>query len=287
MQIAIDIKNTKKDIQRAYNRSAKTYADAAIIYQEVGRRLLSRLEYTRLDPKVILDAGCGLGNFSQELALLYPNAHIIALDFAENMIQFGKKEAIHRIVGDVEVLPLGSESVDLIFANQLIPDVLNITGLLEEFHRVLRTEGAFYFSSLGPDSFKEIKQAWATVDTYGHMHEMGDLHHLGDALLSHQFIQPVIDMEQIVLHYREPQRLLRDIKEQGGYNIHPIRRKGLMGQDALAYLHKGLEAQCNAEGKIPLTYEVVYGHAWRGEKKSMYNAETGETYISLDMLKRR
>ncbi len=279
--------NKKSDIQRAFNKAAETYANAAVVYQEIGQRLLSRLEYTLLDPQVILDAGCGLGNFSEILALRYPNAQIIALDFSENMLKNNTcHKDIHKILGDMEKLPLLSESIDLIFANQSIQDVTHISALFQEFHRVLRPQGALYFSTLGPDSFKELKNAWAIVDTYGHVNELHDLHNLGDELLTQQFIQPVIDMEYITVHYPTPKILLKDLKEQGSYNIHPIRRTGLMGQDALAYLYRGLEEQRNDSGKIPMTYEVVYGHAWRGERKAKYNAETGETFISVDMLRR-
>lgn len=276
----------KNDIQLAYNKAAETYAEAAVIYREIGLRLFSRLDYMNLDPAFILDAGCGLGDFSKDLAQRYPKAQVIALDFSEEMIQkAGKNPDYMKILGDMEKLPLPSESVDMIFANQSIHDVVDTAVLFHEFHRVLKPDGALLFSCLGPDSLKELKAAWAIVDTYGHVNIPKDLHHLGDELLSSQFLQPVVDAEYITVNYKEPMLLLKDLKAQGSYNGHPVRRRGLMGQDALEYLLRGLEEQRDQNGKIPLTYEVIYGHAWRGEKKLPYNRETGETFISLDMLK--
>jgi malonyl-CoA O-methyltransferase len=279
-----------KDIQQAFNKSAKTYAQAAVLYQATGERLLSRLDYMRCEPQIILDAGCGLGNFSAQLADRYPEAQVIALDFSEKMIHEGKKLSASLsdrwLMGDMEKLPLQRESVDMIFANQSIQDAEDIAALFCEFHRVLKPGGVLLFSTLGPDTLKELKAAWACVDTYGHVNECRDLHILGDALLSQQFAQPVVDREEMVLHYRNPQSLLKDLKEQGSYNIHPVRRRGLMGVDAHEYLLNALEQQRQENEKITLTYEVLYGHAWREEKKSHYDAKTGEVVITLDKLRR-
>ena len=279
-----------KDIQQAFNKAAKTYKNSAVICQATGERLLSRLDYMRCDPQVILDVGCGLGQYSMALAERYPKAQVVALDFAEKMIQEGQKlqtQPTHSwLIGNMTSLPFSAESVDMIFANQSIQDIENLSQLFKEFHRILRPNGVLLFATLGPDSFKELKAAWACVDTYGHINELKDLHILGDGLMSQQFMQPVMDKEEMSLHYREPQKLMNDLKEQGSYNIHPLRRRGLMGIDALDYLFEHLEKQSKEAGKIALTYEVIYGHAWRGEKKSQYNAETGETFISLDKLRR-
>ena len=248
---------------------------------------MARLDYTHLDPQIILDAGCGLGNFSHHLAHRYPKAQVISIDFAEQMIRTGKEEfySLNGLLGDIEKLPFQAESMDMIFANQSVHDT-DSALLFKEFHRVLKPGGVLFFSSLGPDSLKELKMAWECVDTYGHVNEKKDMHDLGDELLRAQFAQPVVDSEYITVHYKDPRRLLNDLKEQGSYNNHRLRRTGLMGKDAMEYLLRGLEEQRNEEGKIPMTYEVIYGHAWRGENKPFYNAETGETFISVDMLRR-
>lgn len=276
-----------KDIQLAFNKAAHTYADAAFLYRTTGERLLARLDYMVCNPRVILDAGCGLGNFSKELFERYPQAQVISLDFAEKMIEVGKKEIVSNwVVGNMLQLPLLSESVDMIFANQSIQDVEDVPELFRQFYRALKPGGVLLFSTLGPDTLKELKVAWSSVDTYGHIPEWKDLHVLGDALLSQRFMQPVVDREEMVVHYKEPAVLLKDLKEQGSYNIHPIRRKGLMGVDARDYLFYHLEQQ-KKDNKIAVTYEVVYGHAWRGESRSEFNAQTGETSFSIDKLRRK
>jgi malonyl-CoA O-methyltransferase len=306
-----------KDIQMAFNKAAHTYAEAAFLYRATGERLLARLDYMLCKPGVILDAGCGLGNFSNQLAERYPQAQIVSIDFAEKMIALGKSNLISNIdihaqplsfqqdareadeatedsigkrinwvVGNMTQLPLLPESVDMIFANQSIQDIEDVTELFRDFHRILKPGGVLLFSTLGPDTLKELKAAWACVDTYGHIREWKDLHVLGDALLTQRFMQPVVDREEMVVHYKDPARLLQDLKEQGSYNVHPIRRKGLMGVDARDYLFYHLEQQ-KKDGKIAMTYEVVYGHAWRGESRSEFNAKTGETVITLDKLRRK
>lgn len=272
------------DVQRAYNKAAKTYTEAATVYHEIGRRLLSRLDYIAFKPQVILDAGCGTGYCTSLLQERYPNAEIIGLDIAEKMLQ--SAVGVDKVLSNMEHLPLLPESIDMIIANQSIHEMgkTAFPAIFKEFHRVLRPQGVLFFSCLGPDSLKELKAAWAIVDTYTHVHDFPDMHDLGDQLFTQQFLQPVVDLERITVQYADPMQLLGDLKAQGSFITHPRRRSGLMGQDALEYLLRGLNEQRNAAQKIPLTYEVIYGHAWRGEKKSMQAGS--EVFIPVEKIKR-
>lgn len=285
-------------IKNAYAKAAKSYEQAATLYQETGQRLLERLDYIRIDPKIIIDVGCGLGQDAHHLAERYPQAQIIALDLCQAMLELpiatritnginSNSSSIQRIQSDMQYMPFSSESIDMIYANQSIQDVLDMKKLFQEFHRVLRPGGVLFFTTLGPDTLKELRQAWACVDTYSHINPLPDLHHIGDALLAQRFTQPVVDSEQITVHYRDPMQLLNDLKAQGSYHIGPRQRRGLMGLDARDVLIENLESQRLENGKIPLTYEVIYGHAWRDKTQFTQDHSTGEVAISLDSLRRR
>lgn len=279
-----------KIIQQAYTKTVKTYAQAATLYQETGRRLLERLDYILIDPKIIIDAGCGLGQDTHHLAERYPQAQIIAFDLCEAMLKFrinSTKSSVQYLQSDMQAMPFSSESVDMIYANQSIHDVSDMKALFQEFHRVLRPGGVLFFTTLGPDTLKELRHAWACVDTYSHINPLPDLHHIGDALLAQRFTQPVVDSEHITVHYRKPMQLLMDLKAQGSYHTGPRQRRGLMGLDARDVLLENLENQRLDNGKIPLTYEVIYGHAWRDKTQFTQDHSTGEVTISLDSLRRR
>lgn len=285
-------------IEKIYTKTVKTYEQAATIYQETGRRLLERLDYIRIDPKIIIDVGCGLGQDALYLAERYPQAQIVALDLCKAMLQFdaelpaekvinSTQSSIQLIQSDMQCMPFITESVDMIYANQSIQDVPDMKKLFQEFYRVLRPGGVLFFTTLGPDTLKELRQAWACVDTYSHINPLPDLHHIGDALLAQRFTQPVVDSEQITVHYREPMQLLNDLKAQGSYHTGPRQRRGLMGIDARDVLIESLEKQRLDNNKIPLTYEVIYGHAWRDKTQFTQDHSTGEVAISLDSLRRR
>jgi malonyl-CoA O-methyltransferase len=92
------------------------------------------------------------------------------------------------------------------------------------------------------------------------------MHDIGDALIRAGFSAPVLDVERYTLTYDDIKSLMRDLKNIGAHNATDGRARGLLGRGFLAKLAAGYEV-FRAEGKLPATYEVVYGHAWRAEDK--------------------
>ena len=274
----------KKLIRQAFDKSAKDYESVAKIQLEIGKRLFERLEYFKFEPKRILDLGCGSGVFTRMLRKKYPKAQVYGLDAAFNMLSQAKQKKSWRTKfalfnGDIEHLPFASGCFDLIFSNQVIHWVNSRQVLFAEIKRVLSNEGVFLFTTLGPDTFLEIKQAWQHSDC-AHVNEFVDMHDVGDVLLDNKFIDPVMDMEKITLHYTSVEKLVADLKAQGVKNIHANRSKGLMGKQSWQrFLSQYPQAQT---GAYPLTYEVVYGQACgSGSRKS---SETLETRIPISQL---
>lgn len=275
--------NINQEIRDAFNSAAITYTDAAKVQCEIGRRLLARLDYFKINPRFILDLGCGPGVLTSLLQARYPDACVVGLDLAFLMLQQAKSSHPLLVHADMCALPFNFGSFDLVFANQVIHWAPCFKSLLQEIHRVMRIDGCFMFSTLGPDTMDELKQAFAAIDGYAHTHDFVDMHERGDALLAAQFIDPVMDMEHLTVHYQKPQDLLWSIKAQGVRNLHEQRRLGLMGKVAWGRLLGALEAQKTPEGQYPLTYEVIYGHAWKGAQQ---RNDDGETFFSLDGLLR-
>lgn len=278
------------EVCNTFNKHATEYEQAAKIQHEIGRRLFARLDYLKINPRYILDLGCGTGFFSLQLKKKYPKAEIIALDLAAQMLLEAKKKQgwWHNrwplINGDMRSLPFASGSFDLVFANQAIHWTHSLVLVMRELNRVMNNQACLMFSTLGPDTFKELKQAWGRADKHAHTNEFADMHDVGDWLLKERFLDPVVDMEYITVHYDNLKSLLTNLKAQGVRNINPKRNEGLTGKDRWLAFETAFQALCTEEGYCPLTYEVIYGHAWKGGGRLI--DEGLETLIPIDQIHR-
>ncbi len=275
------------EISKAFTQQASNYEQAAKVQHEIGQRLLERLHYLKIQPQYILDLGCGPGVFSRELALLYPKARIIGLDLATGMLCEARKKQSWRckwslVAADMNHLPFPTGFFDLIFANQVI-HWGSLEQVLRELNRVMKANACFMFTTLGPDTFKELKHSWLAADTHTHVNFFADMHDVGDILLNEYFLDPVMDMEWLTVHYTSLMHLVKTLKKQGVRNIHPSRNLGLTGKTAWRIFEEQYAQLKTNNGKYPLTYEVVYGHAWKGDRQK---TETGvETFVPLTSIK--
>ena len=135
-----------------------------------------------------------------------------------------------------------------------------------EWRRVLNVGGLASFTTFGPDTLREIRKAFARADGFTHTNRFIDMHDLGDMLVHAGFADPVMDMEHITVTYAQPEALLRELKNLGASNATRGRSHGLMGRTRWHKMLRALEAM-RQDGRIPATFEVVYGHAWKGEPK--------------------
>jgi malonyl-CoA O-methyltransferase len=280
----------KNEISKAFNKHAKDYERAAKVQQEIGSRLFERLQYLKITPKRILDLGCGPGNFSRELAVLYPKAQIFGLDLAQEMLAEAKKKQNWRrkwslIAADMQSMPFAAGLFDLVFANQVIHWGEPLDQVFRELNRVMNVNGCLMFTTLGPDTFKELNASWSGVDSFAHANEFPDMHDIGDCLMSEQFLEPVVDMELLSVHYDTLPKLIRSLKSQGVKNINPQRNQGLTSKGSWQQFVKNYTALLTANKKYPLTYEVVYGHAWKGEQHKTVSGV--EVMIPVSQIHRR
>ncbi|WP_058440135.1 malonyl-ACP O-methyltransferase BioC [Legionella brunensis] len=283
--------NLKLEICNTFNKHATEYEQAAKIQNEIGQRLFERLDYLKINPRYILDLGCGPGLFTLQLKKKYPDAEIIGLDIAKNMlIEAKKKQGWWRnkwslINGDMTSLPFATGTFDLIFANQTIHWTQPLSQVIRELNRVMNNQGCLMFSTLGPDTFKELKQAWLAADNYAHTNEFSDMHDVGDCLLKERFLDPVVDMELLTVHYDNLKKLLTNLKAQGVRNINQKRNEGLTGKHSWQIFEEAYQVLRTKGGKYPLTYEVVYGHAWKGEQHLVDGGT--ESFIPISQIQRR
>jgi malonyl-CoA O-methyltransferase len=278
----------KAAARRAFDAAAGGYDDVAVLQREIGSRMLERLGYIRLQPQRVLDLGCGTGLSLDGLAKRYRRAEVIGLDFAHGMLARARKRGhwFNRprlLCADAERLPLADDSVDLIFSNATLQWVNDLDATFRELLRVLRPGGLLLFSTFGPDTLKELRDAWATVDRYAHVSPFLDMHDIGDALVRARFADPVMDAEHMTLTYAHLHGLMRDLKQLGARNALSARPRGLTGRRRLAALAQAYEAK-RCDGRLPATYEVVHGHAWVTAKAQRQFATADGVAIPLDAI---
>lgn len=268
----------KQQMRRAFEHAAAEYDAAAVLQQEIAGRLLERLEYIRLAPPRVLDAGCGTGICLPGLRRRYPRAEIHALDIAGNMLQQARRKQgwwrrwwrpVRFVCGDVESLPFADASLDLVFSNLTLQWCPRPDAAFREFHRVLRPGGLLLFSSFGPDTLKELRSSWAEVDSTPHVNRFPDMHDVGDALVRTGFAEPVMDMEMLTLTYPDVMAIMRDLKSIGAHNVNQGRARGLTGKAGLQRMRTAYETFRQPDGRLPVSYEVVYGHAWQAPEAAV------------------
>jgi malonyl-CoA O-methyltransferase len=275
-------------VRRSFDRAATTYDAAAVLHAEVRGNLLARLDLMALAPRVAVDAGAGTGHASRALKRRYPKSLVIAVDTSQRMLQAaGRQQSwlrrFARVCADAEHLPLADGSVDLILSNLMLqwcdPD-----PTFAEFRRVLAPQGLLIFTTLGPDTLRELRSAWAKVDSRTHVNQFIDMHDLGDALVRAGFASPVMDVERYTLTYLDVRRVAADLKATGAHNSTIGRAKGLTGRRQFAGLQNAYEA-FRQDGRLPATYEVVFGHAWMPVAAAHRGSQ--DATVSLDDIKQQ
>jgi malonyl-CoA O-methyltransferase len=285
-------------VARSFANAAAHYDDVAVLQRQTGDQLLDRLSLVTLQPKRILDLGVGTGRNLTLLAKRYPNAQMLALDIAPAMLQharqrYQKESGLKRwlpysntpfyLAGDAEKLPLADNSVDLVFAN-LALQWCDPRMSFAEIQRILRPDGLLMFTTLGPDTLRELRQAWAEVDDYPHVNMFYDMHDVGEAMMAAGLAEPVLDTDRYTLTYDSAMALMKDLKVLGARNVNSGRRRGLTGKNTIKHVGDAYEA-FRRDGILPATYEVVYGHAWGAQLKQQ--KIDGKVRIPIDQILHR
>jgi biotin biosynthesis protein BioC len=246
-------------VRSAFNKASSRYDEHAFLQKEIAARLDTKLDVIAGNSKVVVDLGAGTGLLSQNLIKRFPNSQLICLDFAQAALIHNPSS--HKICADAYHLPLADNSVDMVISSLMMQWCPDLKQLFSEIHRVLKNDGLILFSTFGPDTLKELKKSWSVVDSETHVNTFTDMHDIGDQILGAGFQSPVMEMEKLTLTYQTVIDLLRDLKAIGAQTVN-TRSKSLMGKDKFKLMTQMYESY-RQDGKLPATYEVVYGHAWK------------------------
>jgi len=267
----------KKQVRRAFSRAAPDYDATAVLQREVCKRMLERLDYIKLNPDRVLDAGSGTGWGTRQLSQRYPAAQVVALDIALGMLSVAREQSgwwrklfsgsrQSQLCADVEALPLAPNSLEMVWSNLALQWCNDLPATFIGLHRVLKSDGLVMFSTFGPDTLKELRFAFQGVDGHSHVSRFTDMHDIGDMLTHSGFAEPVMDMEIITLTYDDIKSVMQDLRGIGAHNATAGRGQGMMGKTAWKQVTERYESFRRA-GKLPATFEIVYGHAWKPKPK--------------------
>ncbi len=251
----------KSDISESFSRAAIHYDSVAQLQREVGTRLLDKINAVGYPPTSILDLGCGTGFFYSALNHLFPQASYLGLDLAPGMIEFASSQhpgSAKWLVADAESLPLAANSVDLVFSSLAIQWCYSPQRLFAELARVLKPGGRCVFTSLGPDTLKELRASWAVVDSHQHVNTFLPRVVLEQAAQEVFGVTLQLHNEQFQMKYDRVRELLDELKTLGAHNMNGGRRTGLTGRRALQGMLTAYETWREG-GKLPATYDVLFG----------------------------
>jgi len=277
-------------VRRSFDRVARTYDGAAVVQREIRTRLLERLDIVRLTPAAVLDLGAGTGHASRELKRRYSSAKVIALDFSLSMLrESARQQSLLRrftpVCADAHALPLRSGSLDLVLSNLLIEWCHDPDTVFAEVARVLRPQGLFTFTTVGPDTLQELRELWRGLDGATHVHRFIDMHDFGDALLRAGFAEPVMDTERLTVTYPGFTALVEELRGSGARNVAQGRPHGLTGRSRGKTLRARSEA-LTRNGALSISVEVIHGHAWApDERKSRRRGD--EVLVPIETLRPR
>jgi malonyl-CoA O-methyltransferase len=247
--------------------AAAAYDQAAVLAREVGARMAERLDYMKIAPRRMADIGCATGDGIRALQTRYPRAQPLAIDLALPMLHGvrGHNSSWQRLLkrtpqpinADVHRLPLADNTLDLVWSNLMLHWLDDPLPALREIHRVLDVGGLVMFATLGPDSLLELREAAQKIGADDTAKRFPDMHDIGDMLVASGFADPVMDMEMITLTYRHPRQFLADQRHLGV-------RDYLLGTQTYPAWRRIFKAwPRDTDGRLPLRFEIVYGHAWK------------------------
>jgi malonyl-CoA O-methyltransferase len=284
-------------LRRIFDRRAAAFDAVAFLPREIAQRMCERLEYIKVNPAGVLDAGCGVGDDLPLLRARFPEAPVYGVDLSGGMLARAaaretaetswrrflpaslSKALGHRgprvAQADFSALPFAGGAFDFLWSNLALHWHARPDLVLPEWHRVLRVDGLLMFSTLGPDSLRELRAAFAEAEAAvgdarpdPHVVEFVDMHDLGDMLVESGFEIPVMDQEVLTVTYKSADSLLADVRRWGAYPFERGARRQGPSRRLRRALGDALEARRRDDGTIPLTFEVIYGHAWKAAPRT-------------------
>jgi malonyl-CoA O-methyltransferase len=283
----------RRAVAQAFDRASASYDEAATLQERVRTDLVERLAELKLDPSNILDLGAGTGHASRALKRRYPRSLTVAADIAAGMLVRAKAQSrwlrrFERVRADAYSLPFRDGCFDLVFSSLMLQWCDDLDVVFAEIARVLKPGGVLLFSTFGPGTLAELREAFGASGAPGnHVNHFFDPHALGSALMQAGLTEPVLDVDRIVVGYPDVLTLMRELKAIGAHNVTRGRARGLTGRRRIAAMTQAYETQRH-EGRLPATYEVIHAICWGADTREPSSPDLPrETLIAPGSIRRR
>lgn len=270
------------DPQAASRWAAHVPAESPWLHEEVARRMEDRLQWIVRTPASWVHWGPLQGGrqVHELLARRYPKAQCFVQEGTAAQAQLARQEFAQawwkpaRWLAPSVQIAAPPQPVQMLWANMALHMDVDPQALIQRWHAALAVDGFLMFSCLGPDTLRELRLLYAELGWPAPSHEFTDMHDWGDMLVHAGFGEPVMDMERITLSYSSADKLLHELRALGR-NLHPQRFPALRGR----HWHKALCELLGrrlraADGRLELTFEVIYGHAFKPAPRLTVSSET-------------
>ena len=279
------------DPQASARWSAQLPAQSPWLHEEVARRMEERLQWIVRNPASWLHWSPLQGGrkVHERLVQRYPKAQGYVQQGSAAQVQLARAHlqqawwAPARWLKSDPQFSMPTKQVDMLWANMALHMEADPQALIQQWHAMLAVDGFLMFSCLGPDTLRELRRVYADLGWPAPHHEFTDMHDWGDMLVHAGFAEPIMDMERITLTYSSADSLLVDLRGLGR-NLHIQRFPALRGKQWRGKLHEILESALRgSDGRLQLTFEVVYGHAFKPQVK---HSVMPKTLVSLEDMRR-
>ncbi len=272
-----------KHLQRYFDQISHEFDSHDFLFRDINQKQISRMKLFQINPQTILDCGCGTGVGTQLLLEQFKKSTVYSLDMARNMLSVVQKKKKWRqnnvsVQAQAHKLPFKTNSFDLVYANLMLNFCEDFSLVFQEWQRILKPNGLLMFTALGPDTLKEFKSALKQIQPQQPSPEFTDMHDIGDLLVKHHLTDPVLDIENLKIEYKNPEKCLADLRLLGGKNLHPDRLKHLMGKNFRQSLIQFFETSKNSAGQFSISLEIIFAHAFAS---SVSSQTTKDNVVSI------
>ncbi|GMT42022.1 MAG: malonyl-[acyl-carrier protein] O-methyltransferase [bacterium] len=251
---------SQKSVKLSFSRSAKKYAKYAALQKDVSMRLVKDFVPPAIDqPKKILDVGCGTGFTAMDAKRRWRNSGLAAVDIAAPMALEAKKAGISQAaVADAAVLPFKDGAFDLVVSSLVFQWAFFTGPLFDELARVMVKGGRIFFSTLGPGTLKELRDAYNTacLECTGKpalFKSMPGKDDLAEKMINAGFNEISSTFQTVVRSYPSVHDFFKTLKGTGA--TLPGRPENPPRRDVLA---KTIERYSSSGSPVNATYEVIY-----------------------------
>ncbi len=255
------------------------------LHAEVARRMADRLPLFKTSPSRLLQWWPRSGGGEQALRTTYPKATVLHAHptghpgASNTMLAPGWWQRILQRQPSVAAFDdhaVPAATCDLLWANMTLHAAPDRRQMVEAWRDALSINGVLMFTTLGPDTARELRALYRAEGWGPFASPLVDMHDVGDDLVRAGFADPVMDQEQLSLHWADVGSMLGELRSLGR-NTAPQRHPGLRTPRWRAALSDRLAASSN-DGRVAITFEIIYGHAFKTGR--------GVTAIDVDDLRR-